>query len=92
MTTEGLGKVKKQWNEWLPTKVNDFSMTTVKARRIQNNSLKVMMKNNCGITYPYSAKLPFTDPHLTVKKNLEENRGMHKATGRHVDNPKIWLR
>lgn len=47
-------------NDSLPKRVNDFSVATMEVRRIQNNSLKVMMKNNCQLTYLYSAKLPFT--------------------------------
>lgn len=43
----------------------------MEARRIQRNSLKMMVKNNCQLTYLYSAKLPFTDPHL---KELENAR------------------
>lgn len=49
-----------EWNDLLRKRVNDFSMATMEARRIQNNSLKVMMKNNCQLTYLYSAKLLFT--------------------------------
>lgn len=68
------GERKPEWNESLSTKSlkNDFSMATMEAGRIQNNSLKVMMENNCQLTYLYSAKLPFTDPYL---KKVEKPRG-----------------
>lgn len=47
-----------------------------------------MMGHNYQLIYLQSIKLPFTGPHLKEEENLEENRQMHTANGRHMGNPK----